>query len=75
MQFLKKCLPLWDCIFLGDMHFKQTEDTRRGGYVAPFFWELDLFESREILDGSIETGGGNPEGFGDEEVDDSGNWS
>ena len=50
-----------------------SEKTRRGGYVAPFCWELDLFESREILDGSI-TSGGNPENFGGEE-DDSENWN
>ena len=54
---------------------KTTEKTRRGGYVAPFCWGLDLFESREILDGSITTGGGTPEGLGDEEIDDSENWN
>ena len=57
------------------MHFRRTEDTRRGGYVAPFFWELNLLESREILDGSIVSGNNNPENFDSEEVEDSENWN
>ena len=56
------------------MVIRKSENTRRGGYVAPFFWELDLFESREILDGSIVSGDNNPENF-DGEEDDSRYWN